>query len=162
MTRERTCWIGQIKGRGRHARIEAKATHDARRIAGETLELLRRVEDDLVGVGHSLVDLVVGPGNRIGVRLAAETLAAKAHFVERRRGRAVHVLAHHVEHRPGREALQRQKRLGTGLLADAIDLLHVGKKLRFVDEIIGRAQFGFLGHGVTVLGAGCVGWNEEK
>jgi hypothetical protein len=76
-------------------------------------------------VGDDLVDLVIGIGHRIGVGLLAETLAAKADLVERRRGGAVHVLGHEIEHAPGGEAFERQKRLCAGELAQPGDLLHV-------------------------------------
>src|SRR5690606_41444775 len=59
--------------------------------------------------------------SRIGMRLAAELFAAQPHLVERGRGRAVHVFAHQVEHRPCGEAFQRQQRLRAGPFAHAVD-----------------------------------------
>src|SRR5690606_19065873 len=64
-TAERARGVCEIEGGGRDAGVETQATDDAGRIAGKPLELLDRVEDDLVGVGYRLIDLVIGPGDRI-------------------------------------------------------------------------------------------------
>src|SRR5690606_27274809 len=61
-------------------------------------------------------------------------------------GGAIHVLLHQVENRPGRKALERQQRLGSGMLAHVGDLFHVALQLDLVDQVIRR-----LDHGVMAL-----------
>ncbi|MNI11375.1 hypothetical protein D3C73_645190 [compost metagenome] len=89
---------------------------------------------------HDLVDLVIGIGDRIGVGFLAETLMAEADFVERRGGRAVHVVAHEIEDGPGGEAFQRQQCLGARLLTHSGNPFHVLEQLGLVDEVVGSLQ----------------------
>ena len=118
----------------------------------EAGELGGGVEDDLVGIGERLVDLVVGPGDGVGVGLAGEFRAAELDLEERAGGGAVHVLGHDVEDRPGGEAFERQQGLGAGGLAQPRDLLEVRQQAGFVDQVIGRlhldlGRFGVEGNG---------------
>ena len=76
----------------------------------------------------------------VGVDLAAELLAAEARLVQRAAGGAVEVLAHHAEHAPRREALQRQHRLGPRLLADAPDDVQVLHQAALVDQEVRGAD----------------------
>jgi hypothetical protein len=117
-------------------RVNAQATDFALRALGKTLQLADGVEDDLVAIVEHLLDLIVSPGHAVGVGFAFELLTTELELVQRRRRGAVHVLLHQVEHRPGREALEREQGFGPGLFAHISDLLHVGQQFLFVDEVV--------------------------
>ncbi|MNJ30512.1 hypothetical protein D3C77_251110 [compost metagenome] len=135
---ERPRRIGQQVVGAAHLRVDAQATDLAFGGVSKALQLADGVEDDLVAVIEHFLDFIVGPGHAVGVGLAGELLATQLELVERRRGGAVHVLLHQVEHRPGGEALECQQGLGPGLLAHVGDLLHVAQQLGFVDEVVRR------------------------
>ncbi len=135
---ERARRIGQQVVGAADLRIDAQATDDAFGASLEALQLADGVEDDLVAVGDHLFYLVVGPGHTVGVGFAGELLPAELELVQRRRGGAVHVLLHQVEHRPGGEALECQQRLCAGLFAHVGDLLQIAQELLFIDEVIRR------------------------
>ncbi|OIQ68452.1 hypothetical protein GALL_499550 [mine drainage metagenome] len=127
--------IGKVKARGRRARVQPQATGDARRAAPEPFQLRDRVEDDLVRIAHCLVNLVIGPGRGIGMRLAPEFLAPQPEFVKRRRCRAIHMRAHRIKHRPSGKAFQRQQRSRPRGSAQTVDDRHVARKGRAVDLV---------------------------
>ena len=70
--------VGQIVARCADPRVEAQATGNACAGAGKSLKLGDGVEDDFVGIAHSLGYLVIGPGHAIGVGFAAKLLAPQA------------------------------------------------------------------------------------
>lgn len=140
--REGAGGVREIEARGGDAGVQAQAADDAGGLFLEAGQLADRVEDDLVGMADHLVDFVIGIGHRIGMGFLAETLMAEADFVKRRRGRAVHVIAHEIEDRPGGEAFECQKRLCAGEFAQGRDLLHVLQELGFVDQVIGSLDQG--------------------
>jgi hypothetical protein len=78
---------------------------------------------------------------------------AEANLVERRRGGAVHIVAHEVEHTPGGKAFERQKGFRAGELAQLRDLLHVDEQLGLVDQIIGGLKHCLVhpGHGRILI-----------
>jgi len=134
--------IGEIEAGAAHAGVQAQALG---RIAGqrrEALELADRVEDDLVAVGQRLADFVIGEGDAVGVRLAAELLPAELDLVQRRRGGAVHVRAHQVEHRPGGEAFEGQQHLRARAFAHAVDDLQVAQQRGLVDQVVRGGNLG--------------------
>ena len=153
---ERPGWIGKVEtGRADH-RIETQAAHDARGLVGKPFQLADGVEDDLVGMGDHVIDLVIGIGHGVGMGLLAEALVPQTDFVQRGRGGAIHVVAHEVEHTPGGKALERQQGLGAGLLAYIGDLLHVAEKLCLVDQIIGCVDHLSLSPSLPAAGGGHV------
>ena len=121
-----------------HLRVDAQAAGLAFTALSKTLQLADGVEDDLVAVIEHLFDFIIGPGHAVGVRLTFELLATELQLIQRRRGGAVHVFLHQVEHRPRGKALERQQGLGAGLLAHVSNLLHVDQKLLFIDEVVRR------------------------
>ncbi len=104
---ERSRRVGQQIVGTADLRIDPKASDLARGGLCKALQLADGIEDDLVAVLEHLADLVVGPGHAVGVGLAGELLAAQLELVERRGSRAIHVLLHQVEHRPGGKTLER-------------------------------------------------------
>ncbi len=77
--------VGENKMGVGHTRIEAQPDRLALRLRliGIALELVDRVEDDLVAIVDGFIDLMIGPRHRIGMGLAAEFLAAEFEFIER-------------------------------------------------------------------------------
>jgi hypothetical protein len=139
---ERPRRIGKVEPRGREPRVQAQAACDMRRGIVEAFQLRDRVEDDLVGIAHRLVDLVIGPADGIGMRLAAEVLAPEPEFKERRRGGPVHVLSHLVEDAPGGKAFQRQQHLRARSLTQVVHHRQIPRQFRAVDQVIGRLDHG--------------------
>lgn len=134
--------VGQVIAGHADAGVQAQPPRYGRGARRVALELRQRVEDDLVGAGDHVVDVVLGIGHAVGMGLAAEFLAAQADFEQRRRCRAVHVLAHQVEYAPGGEALEREQDLRPGSLADAAYDLQVLEQGTFVDQVVRRFQHG--------------------
>ena len=75
--------VGEVETGATDARVLAQADWLVARGRGEALELIDRIEDDLVAVGDDLLDLVVGEGHAVGMSLAAELLPAELDLVQR-------------------------------------------------------------------------------
>ncbi len=110
------------------------------RDSGKAGQLADRVENDFVAVRQHFVNFVIGVGHAVGMGFTAEFLPAQFHFVQGRRGGAVHVLAHQVKYRPGGKAFKRQQSLGTRVCAHIRHFLHVLEQTGLVDQVIGSSK----------------------
>jgi hypothetical protein len=129
--------IGQVElGRG-NARIDPQPAHMPLGRAIEFQQLADGIENDLVGMGQHLINLVIRIGDRIGMGLARELLVAQANLIQRRRRRAVHILRHEVKDRPRRKTFQREQTFDPGGRAQLCDLFKIAKKMGFIDQVIG-------------------------
>ncbi len=140
---ERTGRISNQKVRAADAGVQAQTTHGVGRNLTEAGQLTDGVEDDLVRMRQDFVDLVIGIGHAVGMRLSRKLDLAKFDFVQRGGCRAVHILTHKVEYGPGSKALECEQGLGAGVFTHVGDLLHIAFELALVDEIVRRFdQFG--------------------
>ena len=137
-TAERTGRVGQQVIGAAHLRVDPQTAHGILGGLGKTLKLTDGVEDHLVAVGQHFVDFIIGPGHAVGMGFTGELLLTQLQLVQRAGGGAVHILFHQVEHRPGGKALERQQRLGAGLLTHVGDLLQVDQQLLLVDKVVRR------------------------
>ena len=101
--------------------------------SGKAGQLADRVENNFVAIGQDFFDFVIGVGHAVGMGFTAKFLPAQFHFVQGRRGGAVHVLAHQVKYRPGGKAFKRQQRLGARQFTYSGNDFHIAQQAGFVD-----------------------------
>src|SRR5690349_12187600 len=107
-----------------HFRVQSQAERARRCSSLETRELAEGVEDQLVTIGHDLVNLVLSKRDRIAVHFSTKFFASQASLVETAGRHARHVFFHERKGAPARKAFEREYALGPRALLNEADLLH--------------------------------------
>src|SRR4051812_9954452 len=95
----------------------------------QTLQLRRRVENDLVAVSRHLPDILLRERHAECVGVTAEFLKAEPGFEGAAARGAIEIRPKDIEDTPGREALQGEHDSGSGTLLQDSDTLQVLKQI---------------------------------
>ncbi len=101
------------------------------------LELVERVEDDVVAAADDFLDVLFAVGGAVGVDFLAEFLVTQPGFDDARGSRAPEVLADLGEGAPHGEALQGEQDPAAGALLDGIEDLEIALQEGLVDNVDG-------------------------